>query len=85
MTVTGVVCGFGARGFEKTLRKFPATAVVVVSLEHHPVAVGLKDGQDIPDEARRTALTNAGYTVKAIARTATSIADVGERVRTARP
>jgi len=85
MTVNGLVCAFCAQGIEKTLRKFPATSDVVVSLEHRLVAIGLKDGQDIADEALRTALTNAGYTVKAIARTETPITDVRERVRRAQP
>jgi len=85
MTVNGLVCAFCAQGIEKTLRKFPATADVIVSLEHRLVAVGLRDGQDIPDDTLRTALTNAGYTVKAIARTEASMADVRERVRKAQP
>ena len=72
-------------GHREDTAEFPATADVVVSLEHRLVAVGLKDGQDIPDDTLRTALTNAGYTVKAIARTQTSIADVRERVRKAQP
>jgi copper chaperone CopZ len=85
MTVNGLVCAFCAQGIEKKLKKFPATAEVVVSLEHRLVAVGLKDGQDIPDADLRKALTDAGYTVKAILRSATPIADVRERVKQAQP
>ena len=80
MTVNGLVCAFCAQGIEKKLRKFPATSDVVVNLEHRVVAVGLKDGQDIPDEALRKALTDAGYTVKIIERTDTSIAEVRSRL-----
>ncbi len=66
LTVNGLVCAFCAQGIEKKLKKFPATAEVVVNLEHRLVAVSLKDGQDIPDADLRKALTDAGYTVKAI-------------------
>jgi copper chaperone CopZ len=81
MNVNGLVCAFCAQGIEKQLRKFPATADVVVSLERKLVAVALKDGQDIPDAELRRALTNAGYTVKAIQRTETPIAEVRERLK----
>jgi copper chaperone CopZ len=85
MNVNGLVCAFCAQGIEKQLRKFPATADVVVSLEHKLVAVALKEGQDIPDSDLRRALTNAGYTVKAINRTETPIADLRERLKQERP
>src|SRR5258708_8540582 len=80
MKVNGLVCAFCAQGIEKQLRKFPATEDVVVSLEQRLVAVSLKDGLDIPDTELRNALTNAGYTVKAIERTQTPIAEVRERL-----
>jgi copper chaperone CopZ len=85
MNVNGLVCAFCAQGIEKQLRKFPATADIVVSLEHKLVAVALKDGQDIPDAELRRALTNAGYTVKTIQRTETPIAELRERVRQGKP
>jgi hypothetical protein len=53
-----------------THQQIPAAADVVVSLEQRLVAVALKDGQDIPDAELRKALTNAGYTVTSIQRTA---------------
>jgi copper chaperone CopZ len=81
MTVNGLVCAFCAQGIEKKLKKFPATSEVMVNLDHRLVAVALKDGQDISDEELRKALTDAGYTVKAIARTETPIADVRERLK----
>jgi copper chaperone CopZ len=81
MTVNGLVCAFCAQGIEKKLKKFPATAEVVVSLEHRLVAVALKEGQDIPDAELRKALTDAGYTIKVIERTDTPIADVRERLQ----
>ena len=85
MQVNGLVCAFCAQGIEKQLRKFPATADVIVSLEHKLVAVALKDGQDIPDTELRRALTNAGYTVKAVQRTETPIAELRERLKQGKP
>ena len=76
MKVNGLVCGFCAQGIEKTLRKNPATADVVVSLENRLVAVATKDGQDIADADLTRALKDAGYDVKGISRTARSIADI---------
>jgi len=85
MTVNGLVCGFCAQGIEKKLKKYPATAEVVVNLEHHLVAVSLKEGQDIGDADLRKALTDAGYTVKSIERTDTPIADVRAKLKQAGP
>ena len=81
MKVNGLVCGFCAQGIEKTLRKNPAVADVVVSLENRLVAIALRDGQDVPDEELRKALTDSGYDVKAIERTDTPIADIRARVK----
>jgi mercuric ion binding protein len=76
MKVNGLVCGFCAQGIEKTLRKNPATADVVVSLENRLVAVATKDGQDIADGELTLALQNAGYDVKSITRTDRQIATI---------
>lgn len=81
MKVNGLVCAFCAQGIEKTLKAYPATADVVVSLENRLVAVSTKEGQDIPDAELTKALTDAGYTVKAIARTGTPIAQIREQLR----
>jgi mercuric ion binding protein len=85
MHVNGLVCAFCAQGIEKKLRKLPATADVVVSLEHRLVAVALKDGQDISDTDLRKALTDAGYTVTGIERTETSIAAVRDNLKQTKP
>lgn len=85
MGVKGLVCAFCAQGIEKKLRKFPATADVVVSLEERLVAVGLKDGQDIADTELRKALTDAGYTVTTIQRTDTPLATIRGRVGQGKP
>jgi copper chaperone CopZ len=80
MKVNGLVCGFCAQGIEKTLRKNPATADVVVSLENRLVVVATKEGQDIPDTELRKALTASGYDVKGIERTTTPIQDIRARL-----
>jgi mercuric ion binding protein len=81
MKVYGLVCGFCAQGIEKTLRKNPATADVVVSLENKLVAIGTRDGQDISDADLTKALTDAGYDVKAISRTQRSIAEIRASIK----
>lgn len=85
MGVKGLVCAFCAQGIEKKLRKLPATADVVVSLEERLVAEALKDGQDISDAELRKALTDAGYTVTTIQRTDTPIATIRGRIGQAKP
>ena len=81
MTVNGLVCGFCAQGIEKTLRKNPATAEVLVSLENRLVAVVTREGADIPDADLRKALTDAGYDVKAIERTHHSMEELRARLK----
>ncbi len=81
MEVNGLVCAFCAQGIEKKLRAYPATSDVVVSLEKRLVAVSTKDGQDIPDDELRNALTNAGYTVTSIQRPDESIDAVRARLK----
>lgn len=81
MTVNGLVCAFCAQGIEKTLRKNPATADVVVSLENRLVAVAMKPGADIAEDTLRKALEDAGYDVKAITRTERSMEAIREQLR----
>jgi copper chaperone CopZ len=81
MKVYGLVCGFCAQGIEKTLRKNPATADVVVSLENKLVAISTKDGADISDADLKKALTDSGYDVKAISRTQRSMAQIRESLQ----
>jgi copper chaperone CopZ len=81
MDVNGLVCAFCAQGIEKKLRSFPATSDVVVSLEKKLVAVATKEGQDITDDELQHALTDAGYTVKAIRRENETLADVRARLQ----
>lgn len=80
MDVNGLVCAFCAQGIEKTLKHFPATEGVFVSLEDRIVAVQLKDGTDIDDATLRKAITDAGYAVAAIRRTDESLDAIRTRV-----
>jgi copper chaperone CopZ len=84
MDVNGLVCAFCAQGIEKKLRAFPATSDVVVSLEERLVAVSTKEGQDIPDDELRRALTDAGYTVNGIRRADESLGAVRKRLEEAK-
>lgn len=81
MDVNGLVCAFCAQGIEKTLKGFPATEAVFVSLERRIVAVQLKDGADIDDAVLRKAITDSGYTIVAIRRTDESLDAIRHRVK----
>ena len=85
MNVNGLVCAFCAQGIEKKLRKLPATADVVVSLEQRLVAIALKEGQDISDGDLRKALTDAGYKVVGIQRSDEPIDAVRARLKQGKP
>lgn len=76
MKVHGLVCGFCAQGVEKILRQNPATVGVVVSLENNLVAVTTREGTDISDAELTKAITEAGYSVKAITRTSRTLDEV---------
>jgi cation transport ATPase len=80
MDVNGLVCAFCAQGIEKTMKGFPATDGVLVSLEHRIVAVHLKEGQDIADATLRKAITDAGYSLVAVRRTDESLAAIKARI-----
>jgi copper chaperone CopZ len=76
MKVYGLVCGFCAQGVEKSLRKHAATEDVIVSLENKLVVVTTKQGTDIPDAELMKAITDAGYDLKQITRTARTMQTV---------
>jgi copper chaperone CopZ len=82
MNVNGLVCAFCAQGISKSMKAFPASDGVFVSLEHRMVAVHLKDGQDIADADLRKAITDAGYKLVTVQRTESSLADIKARVAT---
>ena len=76
MQVDGLVCAFCAQGIEKKLSAMPASDGVYVNLEHGLVAMGLKPSQDVPDAALKDTLTDAGYSVKSISRSAQPLAEI---------
>lgn len=76
MQVDGLVCAFCAQGIEKKLGALPASDGVYVNLEHGVVAMGLKPAQDVPDAELKGTLTDAGYTVKSISRSAQPLAAI---------
>jgi copper chaperone CopZ len=82
LTVNGLVCGFCAQGIEKTLRRNAATDDVFVSLENRLVAIATKPDTDIADDVLRKALKDAGYDVKAIARTDRPLQALREQAKT---
>lgn len=83
MDVNGLVCAFCAQGIEKTLRGFPATADVFVSLENRIVAIELVEGADLDEATLRKAIADAGYAVVAVRRGDGSLQAVRERVAAA--
>lgn len=78
MKVDGLVCAFCAQGIEKKLKGFAATDGVYVNLEHGLVAMGLKTGTDVPDAELTSTLTDAGYTVKGISRSAQPLSAIAK-------
>ncbi len=67
-TVNGMVCGFCATGIEKTFRAQPEVKNVNVDLAKKLVTIQTKQGQTLDDSKIKKLLSNAGYTVVAVAR-----------------
>jgi mercuric ion binding protein len=76
MKVFGMVCSFCAQGIEDNLRKIPATADVLVSLENKLVVVTTQGGEGITDSQLAKAINDAGYDLKGIERTDRSLAQI---------
>ena len=76
MKVNGMVCGFCAQGIEKTLRKNPATADVLVNLKKKLVVVTTHPDKNISDAELTKAIGDAGYYVKEISRTDRSMDNI---------
>ncbi len=81
LKVDGLVCAFCAQGIEKKLRRLDATDDVFVSLENKLVAVSLKPGRDIADQALDTLLKEAGYTLVGVQRSDTTLDALRQRVK----
>ncbi|GAB3736401.1 hypothetical protein GCM10028794_16990 [Silanimonas algicola] len=80
MEVNGLVCAFCANGITQAFSKKPEVAEVHVSLEDRLVAVALKPGQNLTDEAVTTSLKDAGYTVVSIQRTEQTVDEIRAEV-----
>ena len=68
--VNGLVCDFCARTLEKIFMKRSDIAGIDVSLDESRILISLHDGKDIEDSALRKLVTDAGYNVSSIKRTA---------------
>jgi mercuric ion binding protein len=64
--VNGMVCAFCAQGIEKKMRALSQTKDVYVNLKQRIVAVELKDGQTLSNEAIKKLVKEAGYEVTSI-------------------
>lgn len=64
--VNGMVCAFCAQGIEKKMRALSQTKDVYVNLKQKLVAVELKDGQTLTNDAVKNIIKDAGYEVTSI-------------------
>jgi|SRR5688500_15106112 len=64
--INGMVCAFCAQGIEKKMRALPQAKDVYVNLKHKVVAVELKDGQTLSENAVKELVKDAGYDVTSI-------------------
>ena len=74
--VNGMVCAFCAQGIEKKARALPQTKDVYVNLEKRLVAVELKDGQTLTEDALRALIKDAGYDIVKIDVVKQSVAEI---------
>ncbi len=66
--VNGLVCSFCATGIEKSFKAQPEVDSVTVDLDKKLVTIATKPKQTLDDAAITKVLTDAGYSVTAIAR-----------------
>jgi copper chaperone CopZ len=83
MKVHGLVCGFCAQGVETMLRKLPATAEVLVSLEEKLVVVVTREGSSLSNAELTKAINDAGYDLKVIMRTQRTVDEIRAGTRQA--
>ncbi len=67
-TVNGMVCAFCATGIEKTFRKQPEVATVMVYLPKKLVTITTKPGTTLSDAKIKEVVTYSGYTMGKIVR-----------------
>ena len=78
--VNGMVCAFCAQGIEKKVRALPQTEDVYVNLQQKIVAVQVKPGQHLTDEAITALIEDAGYDVTHIERADDTTAAIRARM-----
>lgn len=79
--VNGMVCAFCAQGIERKLKALAQTHAVYVNLPQRIVALELKGGQSITDEAFSALVKDAGYDVVRIERVSQTAAEIKAEAR----
>jgi mercuric ion binding protein len=74
--VNGMVCAFCAKGIEKKLKAIPEGQAAFVDLKSRVVALQLKDGKDVSDEAFNKVIQDAGYSVSKVERVSQTVSDI---------
>jgi copper chaperone CopZ len=72
--VNGMVCAFCAKGIEKKLNALPQRQAAFVDLKSRVVALQLKEGQDVSNEAFSKVIEDAGYSVSKLERVNQTVA-----------
>lgn len=71
--VNGMVCAFCAKGIEKKLNALPQKQAAFVDLKSRVVALQLKEGQDVSNEAFSKVIQDAGYSVSKMERVSQTV------------
>lgn len=71
--VNGMVCAFCAKGIEKKLNALPQKQAAFVDLKSRVVALQLKEGQDVSNEAFSKVIEDAGYSVAKLERVSQTV------------
>ena len=68
VSVKGMVCSFCAQGIKKTFSAQTEVEKVAVDLDKKIVSITTKQGESVPDERIKQAITDAGFEVVEIKR-----------------
>ena len=74
--VNGMVCAFCAKGIEKKLNAMPEGQGAFVNLKRRIVVLELKEQQDVPLDAFKQVIEEAGYTVSKLEKVEQSINEI---------
>ena len=83
LTVDGMSCGGCASTITEKFMEADGVEKVYVHLESKLVAVGLKDGTTMSDDAAKGVVTDAGYKPTKVERSAKTLEEVREEAETA--